>query len=143
MDRQAASNFSCKFLSALFLFAAVISSANELSAQEQKSIQQGSRWVGQIFQGNQSFPTTIYISDRNGNRMKGEIDFNTPSGRSKLTFQGNIIDNNMVVWITDKKEGNVTYPGLYFGKISGNKITGTWQVPSAGQYDRFSVMLIQ
>jgi hypothetical protein len=88
------------------------------------------------------FPTTIYILYRNGNRIKGEIDFNIPSGLGKLTFQGNVIDNNMVVWITDKKEGNVTYPGFYFGKISGNQITGTWQVPSASQYDRFSVTLV-
>ena len=61
----------------------------------------------------------------------------------QLTFQGNVVDGRTVVWITDKKAGNVTFPGLYIGKVEGKTISGTWQVPSANQYDRFSVKLAE
>ena len=139
----ARANSPYNLLWAVILCVAIIGYANVLSAQVQDPLRQGSRWKGEILQGNQTFPTTIYISNRSGERIKGEIDFTTSSGLSKLTFQGNIIDRNTVAWITDKKEGNVTYPGLYVGKISGNQISGIWQVPSAGQYDRFTVTLAE
>jgi hypothetical protein len=133
------------WLRSLLLFLAVIGivvSASRAKAQADDPFRLGSHWKGQILQGSQSFPTTIYISDRTGDRIKGEIDFLT-SELNKLTFQGNIVGHNTVVWITDKKEGNVTYPGLYFGTISGNQLSGTWQVPSANQYDRFTVSLVE
>ena len=45
----------------------------------------------------------------------------------------------VIAWITDKKKGPVTYPGLYVGRIDGDRIAGTWQVPSARQHDEFSL----
>jgi hypothetical protein len=98
-------------------------------------------WKGEIHQEGEVFPTTIYVNDRDKDRIKGEIHFKTQGGLCQLTFQGNVIDGRTVAWITDKKEGEVTFPGLYIGKIDGSSITGVWQVPSAQQYDRFSVKL--
>jgi hypothetical protein len=100
-------------------------------------------WKGeiQIHQGGVVLPTTISFEERDGDRIKGEIRWTSLGKSSALSFQGNIVDGSRVVWITDKKEGDVTYPGLYIGKIEGDSISGTWQVPSAGQYGRFQVKL--
>lgn len=117
--------------------------AGDGRADELNSLQPDTVWKGEIDQGNGSFPTTIYIQHREKDRIKGEIDFQTTNGLNKLAFQGNVIGGDTVVWITDKLAGNVTYPGLYIGKIDGNRISGTWQVPSVGQYDQFSVSLVQ
>ncbi len=122
-----------------FLLIAVPATAQ----QAQDLIRAGSRWQGEILQGNQRFPTTILVTERTGERIRGEVHFSVGSRLNKLTFQGNVIDNSTVIWITDKKEGNVTYPGLYLGKVNGNQISGIWQVPSAGQYDRFVVTLVR
>jgi hypothetical protein len=105
-------------------------------------IQANTVWRGQIDYGAEIFPTTIFIQQRNRDRVSGEIHFSRGQHLGKLTFQGNIVDKNTIVWITHKKAGNVTFPGLYIGKITGNKISGSWQVPSANQYDRFSVVLL-
>lgn len=45
--------------------------------------------------------------------------------------------------MTDKVSGDVTYPGLYDGAVGGNALAGTWEVPSAGQFDTFFVRLSQ
>ena len=106
-------------------------------------VQPDTVWKGEIYQGNNSFAATVHVQQRESDRIKGEIDFATNGGLNKLAFQGNIVGGDVVVWITDKIAGNVTYPGLYIGKIEGDKISGTWQVPSAGQYDQFSLSLVQ
>jgi hypothetical protein len=115
-----------------------------ISAQQGVSdlIQPNTVWKGQIEHGAEIFPTAIFIQQRNRDRVTGEIHFGWGQRLNKLTFQGNIVDGNIIVWITNKKEGNVTFPGLYIGKINGNRISGSWQVPSANQYDRFSVVLL-
>jgi hypothetical protein len=100
-------------------------------------------WKGEIRQGTETFPTTIFIQQRDKDRIRGEIHFKTESGLNKLTFQGNVVEGRTVAWITDKKEGNVTYPGLYTGTIKGKTLSGNWQVPSAGQYDTFAVKLAE
>jgi hypothetical protein len=120
-----------------------ISAREEPAGNGKDSFQAQTVWKGEIRQDGQIFPTMIYVTSRNGARVRGEIHFRTSSGLCKLTFQGNVVDGRRVVWITDKKSGNVTYPGLYLGKIEGNRITGVWQVPSADQYDSFSVSLSQ
>ncbi len=112
-------------------------------AQKKDYLNAKTVWNGQIQQDDETFSAKIFIHQRDGDRIKGEIHFRTQSGLNKLTFQGNILENNTVVWITDKKEGNATFPGLYIGKIEGKIISGTWQVPSANQYDKFSVKLVE
>ena len=101
-------------------------------------------WKGEIRQDDEVFPATVYINERDKERIQGEVHFESRGGElCKLTFRGNVVDRQTVVWITDKKEGNVTFPGLYIGKVEGKTISGTWQVPSAEQYDRFSVKLAE
>lgn len=131
-----------------FLSVALVGTAclpTSLAAQDASdALQAQTIWKGEIRQGSQSFPTTIYVVSRTNDRVRGEIDFTVPGGGlDKLSFQGNVIEGRIVTWITDKIAGNVTYPGLYFGVISNNSINGTWQVPSAGQYDSFSVQKIK
>lgn len=101
----------------------------------------GSVWKGEIRQGNSAFPTTIYIRGREKVRIHGEIHFRVGAEVNKLVFQGDIVDGRTVAWITDKLEGNVTFPGLYIGTLKGSSLSGTWQVPSVGQYDTFAVKL--
>jgi hypothetical protein len=108
---------------------------------ETDSVRANTAWKGEIRQGARAFPATIQILARNGNRIRGEIDFVCGSNRCELTFQGDVVDATTVVWITGKKAGPVTVPGLYFGKVDGKRLSGTWQVPTAGQYDHFSVQL--
>jgi hypothetical protein len=98
-------------------------------------------WTGEIRQGTDAFPTTIYIQARDKDRVRGEIHFKIDGALNKLTFQGNVIGGHSFAWITDKKEGSVTYPGLYTGTINKDALSGTWQVPSAGQYDTFAVKM--
>jgi hypothetical protein len=117
--------------------------ADGVSASDLDLLQPDTIWKGEILQGGAAFATTIFIQNRESDRIKGEIDFEVEHEFYKLTFQGNVIGDDLVVWITDKLSGNVTYPGLYIGKVVGNQISGTWQVPSAGQYDQFSVSLVQ
>jgi hypothetical protein len=137
----------CRFINPILLPLFVLSLATvdiqiSLANQENSDlIQSRTIWKGKIQQGAEIFPATIFIQARNGDRLKGEIHFGAMSNPNKLTFQGNVIDSKTVVWITDKKEGNVTFPGLYIGKINGSSIKGVWQVPSANQYDLFSVKL--
>jgi hypothetical protein len=111
---------------------------------EKDPVQPKTVWKGEIRQEGEDFPATIYINGRDNERIKGEVHFQDWHGdECKLTFHGNVVDRQTVVWITDKKEGNGTFPGLYIGKVKGDTISGTWQVPSAKQYDRFSVKLAE
>lgn len=96
-------------------------------------------WQGHIRQGEECFAASVVIWERGEERVEGEIRFTSPMGESQLTFEGRVVDRNTIVWITDKKDGPVTYPGLYVGRIDGDHISGTWQVPSANQYDRFAL----
>jgi hypothetical protein len=100
-------------------------------------------WKGEIRQGSEVFPATIYVNERDKDRIRGEVHFTSRGELNTLTFQGNVIEGGKVAWITDKKEGNVTFPGLYIGTIKGKTLSGVWQVPSAGQYDTFSVKLAE
>ena len=95
-------------------------------------VQPDTVWKGEIYQGNNSFAATLHIQQREGDRIRGELDFVTNGGLNKLAFQGNIVDGDVVVWITDKIAGNVTYPGLYIGKIEGDKISGLGKSPVPG-----------
>ena len=124
----------------LLFVLALASGADSAFSQQPDALQQGTVWQGSIHQGEEAFPTTITIAGRIGDRITGEIRFSVGSGPANvLAFEGNVVDAHTVVWITDRRSGNVTYPGLYFGQIAGNRIAGVWQVPSAGQYDRFDV----
>ena len=113
------------------------------AADEKDLVQPKTVWKGEIRQDGDVFPATIYINERDKERIKGEVHFKADGELFKLTFQGNVVGRDTVVWITDKKEGNVTFPGLYIGKVQGKTISGSWQVPSAMQYDRFSVTLAE
>lgn len=113
----------------------------EARAAEKGPVQPKTVWKGEIRQDGAVFPATVYINERDQERITGEVHFTAGGELCKLTLQGNVVDEKTVVWITDKKEGNVTSPGLYIGKVDGKTISGTWQVPSANQYDRFSVKL--
>src|SRR5262245_38166826 len=104
-------------------------------------LQAKSVWRGEIRQDAEVFPTIIFIHQRDKDRIKGEIQFTSDGELHKLTFEGNVLEGGKVAWITDKKEGSVTFPGLYIGTIKGKTLSGVWQVPSAGQYDTFSVKL--
>jgi hypothetical protein len=129
--------------------AVLVAGAVPLTYQESRagddkgSVQAKTVWKGEIRQDGEVFPATVYINDRDKGRIKGEVHFESNGELHKLTFQGNVVDRQTVVWITDKKEGNVTSPGLYIGKVEGKTISGVWQVPSANQYDRFSVKLAE
>jgi hypothetical protein len=113
-------------------------------ADEKDPLRADTVWKGEIHQGTEVLTTTIYIKERDKDRIRGEIHFKSPRGNlAKLTFQGNVVDGRTVAWITDKKEGNVTYPGLYIGTIKEKTLSGVWQVPSDGQYDTFSVELAE
>ena len=110
------------------------------TAQQVDPLQQATVWRGSIYQGNAAYPATITILTRSADRITGEIQLVLGDGAQNiLVFQGNVIGADTVVWITDRKTGNVTSPGLYFGHIVGDRLTGVWQVPSVGQYDRFEV----
>jgi len=101
-------------------------------------------WTGSIRQGSESFPATITLKVDDMARVTGEIRFTIDATEAKLSLQGvlrNVNGQKMVVWITDKKAGDVTYPGLYVASLNGKTLGGTWQVPSAGQFDTFSVTL--
>jgi hypothetical protein len=101
-------------------------------------------WTGTIAQGAERFPATITIKAADMGRVAGEIRFTIGAAEAKLSFQGalrNVKGQKIVVWITDKKAGEVTYPGLYVASLSGKTLAGTWEVPSAGQFDTFSVTL--
>jgi hypothetical protein len=141
MFRNARTSKCFKAISVCLLLAiALACRADIVSAQQADTLQQGTIWQGSIHQGEDVFPATISIMGRTGDRITGEIQFSVGDSAARvLTFQGNVVDAGTVTWITDRKAGNVTYPGLYIGKIAGNRITGVWQVPSAGQYDRFEV----
>jgi hypothetical protein len=110
---------------------------------EKDALKAKSVWKGKIRQGADVFPATIYVNEREKDRIRGEVHFASGGKLPKLIFQGNVIEGGKVAWITDKKEGNVTFPGLYIGTIKGNTLSGIWQVPSAGQYDTFSVKLAE
>jgi hypothetical protein len=113
------------------------------AADDKDPVQPMTVWKGAIRQDNEVFPTTIYFNSRVKDRIKGEVHFKSGGDLHKLTFDGNVVDGRTVVWITDRKEGDVTFPGLYIGKVKGKTISGTWQVPSAKQYDRFTVKLAE
>jgi hypothetical protein len=106
-------------------------------AWEEHSEVAPSVWTGHIRQDDESFPTTVFMWERDEGLLEGEIYFTTPEGLCELTFAGRIVDENTLVWITDRKTGDVTYPGLYVSKLDGHRIVGTWQVPSANQCDQF------
>jgi hypothetical protein len=104
-------------------------------------VQPNTVWEGIIKQDDQDYPTTIYIKERLRNNIKGEIHFIGQMGVGQLSFEGTVTDGRTVSWITDRIRGNVTFPGLYTGKVENNMITGEWRVPRWNQYDRFSVKL--
>lgn len=69
----------------------------------------------------------------------GEISLDFRDGRTGvLTFEGMIV-GDQVSWITDKKRGDVTFPGLYVGTLKEDSLTGIWRVPSFGQRDKFEL----
>src|SRR5688572_20930255 len=94
------------------------------AADEKDPLQPKTVWKGQIHQDGDAFPATIHITERDKERIKGEVHFQPGEELCKLTFEGNVVDRQTVVWITDKKEGNVTFPGLYVGKVEGKTISG-------------------
>ncbi len=123
---------------AIFVIGNPFGSLSRLKADEKDLFQPGSVWKGEIHQDGDVFKASCTIRERNRERLKGDLEFTTPRGsRGELTLEGKIVDGSTVAWITDKKAGDVTYPGLYLGKLTGREFTGTWQVPSANQYDRF------
>jgi hypothetical protein len=100
-------------------------------------------WRGVIHQGAASFPTVITVAARDATKIRGEIDFQVDGKVGKLSFRGDVLAPDKVVWTTTRLAGAVTAPGLYFGKISGDTMRGEWRVPSANQDDRWEVQLVR
>jgi hypothetical protein len=131
-------------LAAAVLITAIwfVRSGHAISA-EQDAIEAGSKWSGEIKQDQQTFTAAVLFTVRNSDRVAGEVEFKTSSGVGRLSLHGNVLESNTVVWMTNRIDGNVTYPGLYIGKLDGDVIRGTWQVPSAAQYGRFTLRRVR
>jgi hypothetical protein len=118
--------------------AAMQSSAQDAGSKD--ALLTGTSWKGECFQDGRAFGITIRVTERKGDDIKGEIVLNSRDGRSgSLSFDGMIQDSKYVSWITKKESGDVTSPGLYSGKLSGNDLSGVWRVPSYQQRDKFTV----
>lgn len=133
--------FFARAVGAVFVLVALSFGA---AAESADPFAKESVWTGSIRQGSESFPATITLKVDDMARVTGEVRFTIDAAEAKLSLQGvlrNVKGQKMVVWITDKKAGDVTYPGLYVASLNGKTLAGTWQVPSAGQFDTFSVTL--
>src|SRR5262249_25480200 len=106
-------------------------------------VQPDTVWVGTIQQGGRALHTTIRITGRIKSNITGHIHFKGRAGAGRLSFEGTVTDGRIISWITDRLEGEVTFPGLYIGRIENDTIEGEWRVPSWKQYDRFSVKLVK
>ncbi len=105
---------------------------------EKDPLQVNTVWRGEIRQDNDSWPTVMIVRSRDGQKITGEVHFSASSGLCKLSFIGTV-DGNIIAWMTDRIDGNVTYPGIYLARIHGTGIAGTWHVPSARQFGRFTL----
>lgn len=130
----------------LFFFTIILSAVSLASSAEANPFARSTIWKGSITQGTTTFPATFNIEPVHEGRLKGEITFSIDGNKMKLAFQGalrNVGGQRIVAIITDKVSGDVTYPGLYVGSVQGNTLAGTWEVPSAGQFDTFAVKLVE
>lgn len=130
----------------LCFFTIALSAAAVALADEASPFAKATVWKGSITQGTTSFPATFNIEPVRAGRLRGEITFSIDGTTMKLAFQGalrNAGGQRIVAIITDKVLGDVTYPGLYVGSVQGNTLAGTWEVPSAGQFDTFAVKLVE
>lgn len=59
-------------------------------------------WRGEVRQGTNIIPATLYFTERDDDRIKGELHIEIRGQINKFTLQGNIVDQRTVVWITDK-----------------------------------------
>jgi hypothetical protein len=116
-----------------------VSSASEPKNRDRLSA--GSVWKGVCFQGDRVFGIQVKITKRTANDLWGEIDLDFRDGcAGKLTFEG-MVEGDRVSWITDKKAGDVTFPGLYVGTLEGKSLSGVWRVPTFRQRDKFVLKL--
>lgn len=128
------------------LVAAALPLAAPAQGEEANPFLRATVWTGSIAQGSDRFPATFRIAPIEDARLKGEIVFSIDGTEMKLSFQGALRKaggQRIVAFITDKVSGDVTYPGLYVGSVQGNVLAGTWEVPSAGQFDTFAVTLVK
>jgi hypothetical protein len=96
-------------------------------------------WKGMIRQDDRLFMATLVVISRDLNKVSGRLEWTVDeSGEARrLSFAGKILEGTYLAFITDKLEGRVTFPGLYFGKLEGRTFSGTWQVPGWAQFDAF------
>jgi hypothetical protein len=98
-------------------------SANDL-------IQTHAVWQCWVEQDQRVFPGTLTILERRGADFRGEMKLDFGNHRwGQYTFHGEMNDGHMA-FLTDRKAGAVTFPGLYVGKVKGRSIIGTWRVPT-------------
>jgi uncharacterized protein (TIGR02996 family) len=99
----------------------------------------GVTWGGKLKQHPYSFPTTLQIIKRDGNRMEGEMKQNFRAMyRSAVSgtfhFRGVAVGAH-VAFVTWRMEGAASGPGLYqFRAGEQNRWTGTWAV-GAGNWN--------
>jgi uncharacterized protein (TIGR02996 family) len=99
-------------------------------------LQAATTWKGQVEQNSRIFPTRMQVRRREGNFITGEMRCQFESGAGEWTYEG-VVMGPHVAYVTDRKSGSVTYPGLYLGRLDGVKFTGRWRVPSFSQEGDF------
>jgi uncharacterized protein (TIGR02996 family) len=96
-----------------------------------------SRLRGTVKQDGAVFPTVIEIRGREGNLVQGRQECEFGHGTGKWSFSG-VVLAGWFAYVTDRLSGSVTFPGLYQGKLTGQKVAGQWKVPSHGQGGKFA-----
>ena len=71
-----------------------------------------------------------------GGAIITEVTFSL-HGLGLFTFEGVVVGRHLA-FVTDRRRGSVSFPGLYIGQIEKQTIHGWWQVPSCSQEGEFS-----
>jgi uncharacterized protein (TIGR02996 family) len=93
----------------------------------------GTTWEGALVQRPHSFPTTLWLRKRDGNRFEGKMkeDFSPKYGfalAGTFHFHGVVIGAH-VAFVTWRMQGAAAGPGLYQFRLSRRKRwTGTWAI---------------
>jgi uncharacterized protein (TIGR02996 family) len=94
----------------------------------------GTTWQGELHQGPCTFPTTLWLRERNGNQFEGDMreDFSSMYGHQasgRFYFSGVIAGRSHVAFVTYRMTGLASGPGLYQFRLSQRKrLNGTWRV---------------
>jgi uncharacterized protein (TIGR02996 family) len=103
-----------------------------------KVVPGGTSWRGEVEQDGRIFPTLMRVFRRRGNVIEGDMRCKFDVDRfGRFSYDGVVI-GPYVAFVTDRKSGTVSYPGLYIGRIEEETIKGWWQVPCYFQKGEFS-----